>query len=189
MNDPLPPIQPVLDAVLRGNVDAFHAILRQYGPPLRAYLATQVFQLDDVDDLAQETFVTAYRNLRNFELDKDFGAWLRGIARNKLRHYFDAAARRDQLMVRFRLDAAKLLEQEFEANAAESREHDLQLMLGCIAKLPPKLRKVVHSWLDGGKSVALAEELETSVAAVYQLQYRAVKLLRECVHRKLAHGS
>jgi RNA polymerase sigma-70 factor (ECF subfamily) len=50
------------------------------------------------------------------------------------------------------------------------------------------MRHVVRSALDGSKSTALAEDLETTAGAIYQLQYRALKTLRECMTRELAYG-
>jgi len=49
----------------------------------------------EVEDLAQEVFITAYRKLPDFRRGEDFGAWLRGIARNKRLHHH-ARARREQ---------------------------------------------------------------------------------------------
>jgi RNA polymerase sigma-70 factor (ECF subfamily) len=53
----------------------------------------------------------------------------------------------------------------------------------CISQLPTKLRKVVHAGLEGAKPAMLAQQLGTSVGAVYQLHYRANQLLRECMTR------
>jgi RNA polymerase sigma-70 factor (ECF subfamily) len=185
----LSPLDHTLDTVLRGNPDAFLAIMRGYGPALRAYLATQMLHLDDVDDLAQETFIAAYRSLHTFRRGEDFGAWLRGIARNKLLRYFEQTSRRSQLMETFCREGAALIEGELEAAATQTQSAHLQAMLTCIAKLPDRMRSVVRSWLDGAKAAALAEELMTTAGAVYQLQYRALSLLRTCVAREVGHGS
>ena len=72
----------ILDAVGRGNADAFMQIVRGYGLSIRSYLASQIYHVDDVDDIAQEVFITAYRRLGTFRRGEDMGAWLRGIARN-----------------------------------------------------------------------------------------------------------
>lgn len=178
-----------LDAVLRGNADAFLLIVRLYRPSLRSYLASQMYHLDDVDDVAQETFIAAYRSLANFRRDQDFGAWLRGISRNKLLRYFEKSGRHVQVMEKFRRDASALLAREVEAEAGRTDADQLQAMLGCIHKLPERMRQVVRGWLDGGRSSALAESMQTTVGAVYQLQYRALKLLRECVEKEVARES
>jgi len=175
-----------LDHVLRGQPDAFLVIVRAYGPNLRTYLGSHLFHLDEVDDLAQETFIAAYRNLNTFRRSEDFGAWLRGIARNKLLRFFEQTNRRSSRMEAFRLEAANLLQGELEESAAGAKPEQLQVMLSCITKLPERIRHVVRSLLDGGKAPALAAELKTSTGAIYQLQYRALGMLRECITRELA---
>lgn len=183
------PLQAALDAVLRGSPDAFLTVVRLQGPPLRAFLASQVFHLDDVDDLAQETFIAAYRSLHHFRTGEDFGAWLRGIARHKLSRYFEQTSRRSEAMKTFHEEAVHLLSDDLESAAAGTRAEHLQAMLLCIGKLTDRLRHVVRSVLDGSKAEALAKELETTPGAIYQLQYRALKALRECTIKELAHGS
>ena len=84
----------VLDEVARGRTEAFGQIVSAYALPLRAYLASQVYHLDDVDDLAQDVFLAALHSLPTFRRDEDFGAWLRGISRNKLLVYFRSRSRR-----------------------------------------------------------------------------------------------
>ncbi|GEP43010.1 sigma-70 family RNA polymerase sigma factor [Brevifollis gellanilyticus] len=175
-----------LDHVLRGQSDAFLVIVRAYGPGLRTYLGSQLFHLDDADDLAQETFIAAYRNLNTFRRGEDFGAWLRGIARNKLLRFFEQTNRRVVNLETFRREASNLLQGELEGAAAETKSEQLQAMLSCITKLPDRIRHVVRSLLDGSKAPALAEELKTTTGAVYQLQYRALGMLRECITRELA---
>src|SRR6516162_3958490 len=95
-------VETILDEVARGRTDAFGRIVRLYALPLRSYLASQVHHLDDVDDLAQEVFLAALQSLPSFRRGDDFGAWLRGIARNKLLVYFRTQSRRSQALRRFR---------------------------------------------------------------------------------------
>jgi RNA polymerase sigma-70 factor (ECF subfamily) len=182
-------LDPTLDAVLQGDADAFLGIVRAYGPGLRAFLSSHLFQLDSVDDMAQETFIAAYRSLNNFQRGEDFGAWLRGIARNKLKRHFEQSNRRGDLLEEFRRQCSVILENELEESAEGTRASHLQAMLECISQLPDRLRRVVHANLVGAKSAALAEELETTPGAIYQLQYRALQLLRTCVTKELSHGN
>ena len=54
---------------------------------------------------------------------------------------------------------------------------------GCIAQLPERLRRVVRAGLDGERPAELAEEMSTTVGAIYNLHYRANQLLRECLKK------
>jgi RNA polymerase sigma-70 factor (ECF subfamily) len=60
------------------------------------------------------------------------------------------------------------------------------MLLQCVARLPERMRRVVRAGLEGDKPAALAEELATSVTAIYNLHHRANKLLRECLLKELS---
>jgi RNA polymerase sigma-70 factor (ECF subfamily) len=172
-----------LDEVARGRTDAFGQVVRHYALTLRSYLASQVYHLDDVDDLAQEVFLAALRNLPTFRRGDDFGAWLRGIARNKLLVYFRTRARHNLALQRFRDEVASLIADDLERAAESDRDEVIEKLLLCIAQLPERLRRVVRGGLDGEKPADLAKELATSVGMIYNLHYRANQLLRVCLQK------
>ncbi len=180
-------VQQMVERVLKGDGDAFLGLVHRYAPGVRAYLASHLYQLDAVDDLAQETLIAAYRSLDRFRQGEDFGGWLRGIARNKLRKHFEQVQKHSGLMERFRAECAGVLGDAWEERAEEVHGEALQRMLGCIGRLPDRMRRVVRANLDGSRGESLAEELGTTAGAVYQLQYRALKMLRDCM--KEAHGT
>jgi RNA polymerase sigma-70 factor (ECF subfamily) len=176
-------IDSLLDEVERGRMDAFGRVVREYALPLRSYLASQVHHLDDVDDLAQEVFLAALENLSKFRRGDDFGAWLRGIARNKLLMYFRSTARRTQAMQRFGEEVARVIEADLERASAADRSDLIERLLRCIAQLPDRLRRVVRAGLNGNKAAELAAELGTTAGVIYNLHYRANQLLRECLQK------
>jgi RNA polymerase sigma-70 factor (ECF subfamily) len=176
-------VEAILDEVARGRTEAFGAIVREYALPLRSYLASQVHHLDDVDDLAQEVFLAALRSLPTFRRGDDFGAWLRGIARNKLLVYFRTTSRRSQALQRFRDEVTALIEDDLEGAAAADRAETIERLLRCIAELPERLRRVVRAGLDGDRPAEVAKSLSTTVGVIYNLHYRANQLLRECLQK------
>ncbi|HJZ91250.1 MAG TPA: sigma-70 family RNA polymerase sigma factor [Gemmataceae bacterium] len=176
-------VEAVLDEVARGRTEAFGRVVREFALPLRSYLASQVHHLADVDDLAQEVFLAALESLPTFRRGDDFGAWLRGIARNKLLVYFRTQSRRSQALQRFRDEVTALIESDLERAAATDRAELIERLLRCIGQLPERLRRVVRAGLDGDKPAELAEALSTSVGVIYNLHYRANQLLRECLQK------
>ena len=176
-------VDAILDEVARGRTEAFGRLVRQYALPLRSYLASQVYHLDDVDDLTQEVFLTALRSLSTFRRRDDFGAWLRGIARNKVLVYYRSRARRNQALQRFRDEVMALIEGDLERAAASDRAETIERLLRCVAELPERLRRVVRAGLGGAKPAEVAQALGTTVGVVYNLHYRANQLLRECLQK------
>ena len=70
--------------------NAFGELVRRYQSPVRGFL-TRMTRGDEhlADDLAQETFLKAWKKLHTFRGDARFSTWLFGIAFNEFR----AAAR------------------------------------------------------------------------------------------------
>src|SRR5438132_8371741 len=144
-------IDSALTEVRRGRTEAFGRVVRAYALPLRSYLASQVHHLDDVDDLAQEVFLAAFEGLARFRRGDDFGAWLRGIARNKLLTYYRSSARRSQALLRFAEEVTRTITDDLERACAADRSEDIERLLHCIGQLPEKLRRVVRAGLTGDK--------------------------------------
>src|SRR5258708_628526 len=132
----------VIGDVLRGDRDSFRKILHAYGLSLRSYIAAQVHTLDDIDDLAQDVFFVAYSNLAEFRRGNDFGAWLRGIARNKMYHHFRNSSRRNKAIERFREEVARVVEGRLEQAVSADTSGTIELLLHCIGQLPEKMRRV-----------------------------------------------
>src|SRR3954447_1254258 len=119
----------LLDQVDRGQRDAFRPIVRAYSLPLRGYIASLVHHPNDVDDMTQETFLSAYRQLPTFRRGDDFGAWLRGIARNKLHDHFRSSARREKALERFREEVARVVRDDLERAASVDSSESIEALL------------------------------------------------------------
>jgi sigma-70-like protein len=81
-----PPGEVAAGAWCSGDVEKFSALVREHQAGLRAFLRALGVEADWVDDLAQEVFLVAYRKQAEFESGKEFGRWLRGIARRLAQH-------------------------------------------------------------------------------------------------------
>jgi RNA polymerase sigma-70 factor (ECF subfamily) len=184
MNATEPDLNTLLERIGRGETDLFLHVVRRYELMLRGYLAGQLYDLAVADDLAQEVFIAAWRDLAGFRRGEDFGAWLRGIARNRLLMHFRSHQRRANAVERFQAEVARIAEQELDGASRQDEGGRLDRLLHCISRLPEKLRRVVHAGLHGARPASLAEELGTTVSAIYQLHYRANQLLRECMTGK-----
>src|SRR3954452_15485607 len=120
-------LQGVIDRVVKGDRDAFWRVVDAFGLPLRSYVASQLHHLEDVDDVTQEVFITAYKKLHEFRRDEDFGAWLRGIARNKMYTHLRSANRRVRSMDRFLDEVARLIGPDLERASAGNRPEVIEV--------------------------------------------------------------
>ncbi len=122
-------VEVVLDQVSRGNRDAFRLVIRLDGLPLRGYIASQIHHPNDVDDMVQEVFLAAYWQLPTFRRGDDFGAWLRGIARNKLLDHFRSTSRRDRALGRFRAEVGRIVRDDLDHAATDDTAESIEALL------------------------------------------------------------
>jgi RNA polymerase sigma-70 factor (ECF subfamily) len=69
----------------RGEDEAFRLIFDRYGRPIISFIYDMVGQRDLAEELTQETFVRAYKNLKTMRDDTKLSTWLFGIAKNVAR--------------------------------------------------------------------------------------------------------
>ncbi len=60
--------------------DLFEILVREHADMVRAFLLASVRDPASADDLFQETFLVAWRNLHRYDRKLPFGPWVRGIA-------------------------------------------------------------------------------------------------------------
>jgi RNA polymerase sigma-70 factor (ECF subfamily) len=73
---------------LAGDDMAFAELLRRYLSPIGNFLYQLVRDRDTAEDLTQETFLKAWKNLRRFDRSRSFRTWLYVIARNTAFDHF-----------------------------------------------------------------------------------------------------
>ena len=173
----------VVSQVIDGNKDAYRLIVAEYSLLVRGFLSARIYHLDDAEDLAQETFVTAYEKLEKYEIGTNFRAWLMSIAQFLLNNHWRKYGNRATVMAKFRHDIAESIQTELKVAHEELDESRIPKLLDCITKLPNNLRKVIRSGLEEEKISILAKELNLQANAVYQLRHRAHVALRKCMNQ------
>ena len=86
--------QQLVDQVMAGNKNAFNLLVMRYQHRVAALIARFVQDPQEVEDVAQEAFIKAYRALPVFRGDSAFYTWLYRIAVNTAKNYLVARSRR-----------------------------------------------------------------------------------------------
>ena len=77
----------------QGEQEAFRLIFERYSRPIIGFLYDLVSNRELAEELSQETFVRAYRNLASMREETKLSTWLFGIARNVAREALRARVR------------------------------------------------------------------------------------------------
>ncbi len=103
--------------LLHEDQNAFGELVRRHQSPVRAFL-TKMTRGDAhlADDLAQETFVKAWKKLGSFRGEARFSTWLFGIAFNEFRQH----ARRHRELALEELDPAESAPEPQQPDGAAS---------------------------------------------------------------------
>ncbi len=139
-----------------------------------AFIARRVHHRADVEDLTAEVFHHALANLPKFEWrGAPFAAWLYRIASNAIADRWKRASREH---LNPATDDPPDPRGENSPDEIEKRGRLFRLVAG----LPRDQRAVIEMRFAAGKSIAeIARELGRTVGAVKQLQFRAIRALRD----------
>jgi RNA polymerase sigma-70 factor (ECF subfamily) len=165
----------------------FEILVREHAAMLTAYLQSVIHDATTVDDLFQETMLTAWRTLDRYDRNQPFGPWLRGIAGKLI-----LASRRQQAKLPMLCDEALLqhLEQRFlavEARPGDTLDQKLTALRQCIEALPPEYRDVVQMrYRQELSSATVADQLKISMETLKKRLQRARAKLLACLSGKLA---
>ncbi len=83
----------LVERVRNGDKRAFELLMEKYRRKIGRLLSRMVRDPEEVEDIAQETFIKAYRALPQFRGDADFYTWLYRIAVNTAKNYLAARSR------------------------------------------------------------------------------------------------
>jgi len=165
-----------------GNRDAFGQIVKRYQTLICSLAYSATGSLPQSEDLSQETFVTAWKQLPELNEPAKLRPWLCGIVRNLIRRTF-------RQLTREPAHAAESLEAAQESPALEplpadqavTREEEA-IMWRSLERIPEIYREPLVLFYREHQSVErVAEELELSEDAVKQRLSRGRKLLHEQV--------
>jgi RNA polymerase sigma-70 factor (ECF subfamily) len=171
-----------------GNADdqkrcAFEALVIEHHVRVRAFVRSLGVDPDWVDDLAQEAFLSAYRDWDSFDPSRDFGRWIRGIALNLVRNEIRKDARRRRIL---HTELTELLLHRLPDTPPEWESFTVDAVRACLEALAPTSREVVlQRYRDGESASHLAERLQTSAANVRQMLVRIRRQIKRCVEMRV----
>ena len=168
-------------AIRNGESDAFRSLIDQYQRMVIAYFAGAVRDDALVEELTQDTFVTAYEKLAQYQ-NKGFPSWLMAIARSKLLMHLRSKQRRANALERLRHEIAVTTHDHAERFDHEATRLQITQLHECLQQLPEQTARLIRTcYLDGATVKELAVELGRSEDSVRSTLFRARRQLRNCM--------
>jgi len=179
--------QALVVRVQQGDKHAFDVLVLKYQVRVMKLVARFMRNPDDVQDVAQEAFIKAYRALKNFRGDSAFYTWLYRIAINTAKNHLVAAKRRAtdsavDAQEAEQYDNGDWLreygtpERELLANEIKQVIHD------CITDLPSDLKEAITlREMEGLSYEEIATVMDCPIGTVRSRIFRA----REAIDQQL----
>jgi len=178
-------IDQVVGEVRAGRPEAYAEIVARYQQEVWRIAARLLVDRDATGDLVQQVFVDAYFHLGQYRPGTDFGAWLRSIARNRVRREARSAARASRRLEAYR---RLLLERLCDSPEVERQEQALcEALRECQEKLPgPAARVLGLRYVECLGFDDIAARVGGSGSAVQRMISRIRLQLRDCIKLKVA---
>lgn len=178
-------INRLVRSVKAGNTRDFSCLVREFSLTVRAFIHSRVQNRADAEDLAQQTFIAAFRGLEKFDTEQSFEAWLIGIAKNRVLMHFRTVSRRKSAHERFREECLVRIEPELAESSDNLDSERVAALMDCVERLPERMRRVVRARLRGEAGERIAKALGLTRGAIYMIYLRANKNLKECLTQQL----
>ena len=184
------PDQALLTAARRGDLDAFETLVKRHETVVYNLVRTLVDNGADVEDIAQEAFVRAYRFLKQFRGDSTFRTWLFRVAVNATRSYQLRRTRQQKVWGDSgEGTAASLSEQLPDPTSLEDAYLRRDVIARALATLPAGMRESlvlrdVHGLEYHEIAVAMDVPLGTVESRIFRARQRLRPLLTELLGRR-----
>jgi len=178
----------LVERVRAGDKQAFGLLVEKYQRKLLRLLSRMVRDPDEVEDIAQETFIKAYRALPQFRGDAAFYTWLYRIGVNTAKNYLASRHRTMPTLSEQALDEDDEPDERLVAKDIGTPESELlskQMVIAvneAVDALPEELRQAITlREMEGMSYEEIAEAMDCPIGTVRSRIFRA----REAIAAKL----
>ncbi len=157
-----------------GDESTFRLLVQRHKEKVRNIIYLTLGDSDAVDDIAQEVFITVYKNLKNFRFESLFTTWLYRITVNKCKDHLRKKNVRKIFVPR--KEASGVLR-----NDSVTEQSDIsKLVMNAISKLPQKLKiPLLLKDIEGFSYQEIAETMECEIGTVKSRIFRAREGLKK----------
>lgn len=161
-----------------GDIDIFGVLVDRYEQKLLRYGTKFISRGEDIEDIVQDVFISAYRNIQGFDASLRFSPWIYRIAHNAFVNHL----RKDKHGP-VDIDFDTLIAHEAAPDSAESERDlkEIRAMLDTgLGKLKPKYREIlVLHYYEEMPYKDIADVLQIPMGTVGIRMRRAKEALRE----------
>ncbi|KKP97915.1 MAG: RNA polymerase sigma-70 factor, ECF subfamily [Candidatus Moranbacteria bacterium GW2011_GWE1_36_7] len=169
------------------NPDAYGFLIERYEEKLHRYiLRISGGSREDVEDTLQDVFISAYKNLNDFDQDLKFSSWIYRIAHNKvISHFRKITARPKTVTYEGDNQLLNILASSEDMTKELERKHTGEEVRLILDELDERYREVlVLKFLEEKDYKEISDILEKPMGTVATLINRAKKQFKEKISKQ-----
>ena len=161
----VPPEEHLVDRTRAGDAEAFGELYRMFAPLVHGVVLARVPH-NEVQDIVQEVFLSAYNSLHTLRDKAKVGAWLATIARNRAMEYYRQSRPTEELSE--------------EMRGRDNLNAEAHEILNAIRSLPLTYREtLVLRLVEGMTGNEIAERTGLKPESVRVNLHRGMEMLRQ----------
>lgn len=175
----------IIGRIIEGEKALYEIIVRQFNPYLYKIGRSYNYNHEDTQDLMQETFIDAYKNLLQFEGRADFKTWIIRIMMNNCYRKRVKSSFKNEIMQDMNDRSTPMFTSASNDTEKMVQSHELgHIIENALGKIPFDYRMVFSLREINGLNVAqTAEVLDISEANVKVRLNRAKTMLRSRIEK------
>ena len=175
--------------VQKGDADAFGTLVERYEAKLLRYGRKFLAAHEDIQDIVQDVFISAYQNIQSFDLKQRFSPWIYRIAHNAFVNEFRKRKRSPLVFVDF--DTLISHPTYVDPKHAEEEQEETKRMIEkSLEGISEKYREVlILYYVEDLSYKEIAEILQVPTGTVGIRIKRAKEALRQIYITHNQHGA
>lgn len=158
---------------IEGDETTFRTLVHRHKEKVRSIIYLSISNREGIDDIAQEVFITVYKNLKYFRFESQFTTWLYRITVNKCKDHLR------KMKIRNIFTPFKDFETEPGYKDSKDNIDVPEIVRNAISKLPEKLKiPLLLKDIEGFSYQEIAETVQCEIGTVKSRIFRARESLK-----------
>lgn len=172
----------IIARVRESSPELYGEIIRRYQPKLTRYIRRFTSDVAAQEDILQDVFIKAYKNLYAFDIERSFSSWIYRIAHNEAINFVKKAHREPLFIDEKEWEVA---DERLDIGSTMEKEHAVLEMRNALNKIKKKYRQPLILFFFEDKSYEeISDILRLPRSTVGTLISRGKTQLKEILHQQ-----